>query len=216
MLFKVLTIILPLLLGFHIASAKTLSVIKHRKPSAHHLIYGKALMAPAPYISHLNSTLYYLAQNLNHKPIEKLKEAVEKLTALELKGRGESHITVLTPPEAKQLFESSKLTAHDIEALAKKLNIQKSKFKPVCMVRGISEDDESKKTYFVVVISKELESLRRAIFKMYLAKGGHKAVTDTFVFYPHITVGFTDTDLHYENGVVKDADSCLYNLKLQL
>ena len=71
-------------------------------------------------------------------------------------------------------------------------------------------DGANEKTYFVVVKSDGLLELRTKIQKAFVAAGGSAADFLPENFYPHITLGYTKRDLHYEEGIRKDDSSCKY------
>jgi hypothetical protein len=45
--------------------------------------------------------------------------------------------------------------------------------------------------------------------------GGRPGDFDADKFYSHITVGFTDRDLHEADGVIKNMDSCVAPVKFE-
>jgi hypothetical protein len=119
---------------------------------------------------------------------------------------------VITPIEYDKIL-SKKIKIRDINALAEKFNIQGSHFKPVCIGKGSTTlNSDALDAYFVVVSSDDLFKLRSEIQKLYIAKGGAPSDFNPESYYPHITLGFTQRDLHLEDGVIKDERSCLYRL----
>jgi len=54
-------------------------------------------------------------------------------------------------------------------------------------------------TYFIVVDAPFLKTWRKTRWGLNEEK---------FPYYPHITLGFTERDLHLQDGAVKDARSC--------
>ena len=58
-------------------------------------------------------------------------------------------------------------------------------------------------TYFVVVQSEDLISIRKKIQDSFVGKGGDKNDFNPLNYFPHITLGFTKRDLHESDGVIK-------------
>ena len=150
----------------------------------------------------------YISMDLPVRVFEKLRVELEASQNLKLKSRGEAHITLVTPQEFKKL--SKKVPASALHTLADEMDLQKSPYKLLCVGKG-SVKTES--TFYVVIESDRLFQIRKALQALYVKKGG--AATDFLPeeFYPHVTVGFTQRDLHIEEGVVKDASSCIYSLR---
>jgi 2'-5' RNA ligase len=154
----------------------------------------------------------YLAMPLPFPPMKKLYEELVKRSPVKLLSRGESHVTVLTPPEFDEL--KSKLSMADINAIATKNLIQETKLTPVCLGQGRGMlDGKEEQAFFVVIEASGLVKVRRAIADAFRARGGSRESFNPDHFYPHITVGFTKADLHEQNGVIKDAASCLSPLR---
>ena len=104
------------------------------------------------------------------------------------------------------------VTIEEIDHIARRMNIQASKFKVVCLGRG-TKDDMS--TYYVVVKSEDLLNIRKEIETLFIKKGGEKRKFRAENFFPHITVGFTKRDLHESDGVIKDETSCIKPIELK-
>lgn len=153
----------------------------------------------------------YLSLDLLYKPFEKIRLDLEKSKKITLKNRGEAHITVLTPPEVKAM--SDKLTFKEIKELAHNLKLQESPYKLLCVGKGVhkTKPDEGE-TYYVVIESERLFEIRRKIQALYTSKGGDPTNFNPEKFYPHVTLGFVKRDLHLEDGVFKNTDTCLYSL----
>jgi 2'-5' RNA ligase len=151
--------------------------------------------------------------NLPAAPAKEVFETLRAQAGQELISRGDAHVTVLTPPEFNS-FKGS-VTMADINRLAQQMGIQKSDLKPVCLGHGRANvDGKEEHVYFIVVKSENLLKIRAAIAAMVAKHGGE---TDGFrpeVFFPHITIGFTKMDLHAEQGVIKDARSCMLPLSV--
>lgn len=134
----------------------------------------------------------------------------------ELKNRGEAHITIITPPEYKKLTDSekSKISAQKISDIYAKSIEKKIKFEEICLGMG-EKNTEGRllKTYYIVVKSNDLLNIRREISKL---SGLSKTEFDPEMFYPHITLGFTERDLHLDDGIIKDSKSCSKHIKINL
>lgn len=155
----------------------------------------------------------YLAQNLNEKAIVATRIELENRLGRKLLHRGEAHLTVVTPVEFDQVL-SSKLKMNEIEALAQKMKIQENKVKPVCLGRGsLTIEGQEHNTYYMVIESDATFKLRQAVQALFVQKGGKADQFNPDHFYPHITIGYTKRDLHYEDGVIKDERSCIFSLK---
>jgi 2'-5' RNA ligase len=169
-----------------------------------------------PFVRHESSAPFgsYLSMNIPYAPVLGLHDDVKGVAGLDLITRGEAHITVVTPPEYDGALKSY-LSIKKIHDLAERLEIQETPFKVVCLGKGEKvEGTKTLTTYFIVVKSPELLKIRREIRDAFVKAGGDPKAFVPEEFYPHITVGFTDRDLHREDGVVKDDRSCTANLEL--
>ena len=126
-----------------------------------------------------------------------------------INARTEAHITVVTPIEFHRVLRD-KLTIQEIHQIATKLNIQQSKFKVVCLGKGESVvDSRAEQTYYLVVDAPNLLKIRKEIFRLFKSRGGNVSKFAPDLFYPHITIGYTNNDLYLEsNGVIKGKNSC--------
>lgn len=155
----------------------------------------------------------YLAMNLPYPSYRSLVEQVEEIEGVALTTRGEAHITVVTPIEYDKILKKH-LSIAEIHKIAEEAKIQETEFTQVCIGRGQKEiQGKLEKTYFVVVESPPLIELRARIEKAYVKNGGRPQEFIPEKFLPHVTLGFTSRDLHYEDGIVKDKTSCLYPLE---
>lgn len=151
--------------------------------------------------------------NVNYSSVEKMVEQINNRRSTPLKNRGESHITVITPVEYQNILKK-KLSIAEINALAKEHNIQNSKFEMICVGKGSVEmSGKGESTFYIVVKSQALLSLRRKIQEAFIKKGG---THNSFVpekYFPHITLGFTKRDLHESDGIIKDENTCFADIK---
>jgi hypothetical protein len=166
-----------------------------------------------PFISHSN----WLGLAVDFKPAEQLRLQIEQLLKQPLKNRGEAHITIITPPE----FENLKplLSMQEIEKISHDLNLQDTKWQKVCIGQGEiignsgTVDKKSMLTFYLVVESPGLNLIRNQIAQTFYKKGGAKNKFDPKNYNPHITIGFTDRDLHESDGVIKNKESCRFELE---
>jgi hypothetical protein len=122
-----------------------------------------------------------------------LKRA-EEHAGTHLLTRKEAHLTVLTPPEYMRL--EAKLR----EKILSEMKEAAGDLKAVCIGRGEADLNGKKEyAYYVVVAAPALRAIRE---KYHLVD-----------FYPHITLGFSKRDLHFEDGVRKDKSTCVAELK---
>lgn len=153
----------------------------------------------------------YLSLELPYAPFESLRLRLEKELQITLKNRGEAHITVISPPEFKKM--QKKLSMKEIYSLAEKRGLLQTPYQLICIGKGTaSERGETLSTYFAVVQAENLFSIRKAIQDLYIKRGGDKGDFNPEQFYPHVTLGFTHRDLHFEDGIIKGANSCIYTL----
>lgn len=151
----------------------------------------------------------YVSLDLPYSAYEKLRIAVESQEGLQLKHRGEAHLTLITPPELKVLKQ--KLSEKEIVQFLQSQNIEKLSYKPTCV--GRSQLSSRAKTYYVVVDSEKAYEMRHRLHSLYTQRGGNPASFDPEEFYPHVTLGFTERDLHLEDGIKKDASTCILALQ---
>lgn len=191
------------------------SCATHETPRTKSFQYTDQIFTPAPFLSHIDPGPFksYLAMNLPYPGFESLLRKTEELAGAPLKTRGEAHITVITPPEFDKVL-SKRISMKDINLIAEKLRIQQIAFKPLCIGKGVAKmKDTELATYFVVIDSEPLFKLRKAVQDLYITKGGKAADFNPDLFFPHVTLGYTERDLHFEDGVKKDATTCIINLE---
>ncbi len=142
----------------------------------------------------------YISLDLEYPEYQQTLNKLDTFLGTKLVNRGEAHITVITPPEFKTLSANT-----NPENLHKDWEEWKTKnFRKVCLGEGVlKEKNKLLKTYYVVVESTDLLAFRNFLKEKYSAKN-----FDANTFYPHITLGFTERDLHFEQGVIKSPKSC--------
>lgn len=150
----------------------------------------------------------YLSMDINYNPVKELFSKLEKKLEVKLKNRGEAHITVVTPVEYFDVLKEH-ISITEIENIARESKLQSSKFSITCLGEGKFKD---LRTYYIVVKSQEIMDIRVKIEKLFLSRGGKKDSFSAKKYYPHITLGFTKRDLHESDGVIKDDESCRFEL----
>ena len=149
----------------------------------------------------------YLTMNVRFPPVVNLFAQLLVRLRKTLTNRGEAHVTVITPKEYMDVMQEKKVTMDEIDAIAKASAIQHSKFEPLCLGRGVAVlNNKTEETYFVVVRSANLVSIREKVVNLFVSKGGDRESISSY--YPHITVGYTKRDLFEQDGVIKDLKSC--------
>lgn len=167
-----------------------------------------------PFVDNSKTAAPYLSMNIDFDSITVIRKDVERIERLVLQNRGEAHITVITPPEFEQL--KSVLSMELLNEVALLNRIQETPFEIVCVGRGqLKENRKVLSTYYVVLEAPELVSLRQTIATLYRTRGGPASGFNPDDFYPHITVGFTERDLHQSDGVIKSKASCLIDTQLK-
>lgn len=157
----------------------------------------------------------WLGMNLEYQPFEKLRKELQSYLTTELTNRGEAHITVISPIEFDQVL-SKKISIQRINEIANQLNIQESDLTAICLGKGNKElNQKIESTYFVVVKSENLLRIRKKIQTEFESLGGKKDAFNAELYHPHVTLGFTKRDLHFEDGVVKNEASCVAKISPQ-
>ncbi|KAI9230826.1 MAG: hypothetical protein DHS80DRAFT_11883 [Piptocephalis tieghemiana] len=130
----------------------------------------------------------------------------------ELRGRGEAHITVLTPPEIHRVLRPAGLNMDRVHEIALAHGIQNATFTTRCLGRARVQPKQGKgmeEVYFLVVDSPDLVRIRWAVWEAYVQEaGGEPALFAPEAYWPHVTVGYTLRDYFPEDGVWKGVNSC--------
>ena len=158
-----------------------------------------------------------LIRNVDYKAVNILIPQIEKYIGKKLVDRGESHISVITPPEGKGWSFSNPEGINALisqEELHRKYfsNLQKTEFKIHCLGDRIS--DSGNHVFFLVVDSPELFKVREEIsaeLKRRSKFAGTKVEFDPQNYYPHITVGYIGGDVH---NVSKGKETCIKDITL--
>lgn len=151
----------------------------------------------------------WLGKSLDYARYLKQLTSIEKKNQVKLLNRGEAHITLITPPEFKDTL-SKLIPMSRIEDLYKAMDIDNAHFTEVCIGEAkINKNSKDLKTWFVVIKSPKMLEFRKAVQKEFESAGGVKGSFDALNWSPHITLGYTERDLHASDGVVKDITSCI-------
>ncbi len=151
----------------------------------------------------------YVSIDLHYTPYEEILKQVKQKYG-PMKSRGEAHVTVITPPEFNALLKY--MSAEDIQKSALIFTQNRPSIKQICLGRSqVNLAGVTESTFYVVIQSAELNQYRKALAD---SKAVPKSVFDPALFFPHVTIGFTNRDLHYEDGVRKNVSTCLQDFKL--
>jgi 2'-5' RNA ligase len=155
---------------------------------------------------------HFVGMKVPYGPIDKIKKEVEAREGIILQSRGEAHITVITPPEMGVL--RTRMSLEQINGTIAKSNIQATKIHLDCLGRGQwKQGHKILATYFLIVKAPGLLLIREKLRQQFVAAGGDRQAFVVERFRPHVTVGFTERDLHPEDGVIKDKRSCVYRVE---
>ncbi|ORX45507.1 hypothetical protein DM01DRAFT_1311806 [Hesseltinella vesiculosa] len=161
-----------------------------------------------PFTDHSHEDPPWLGLSLDYKHVHPILEQLNSSDA-PLLSRQEAHITVITPPEYTVLSQAE-VTMDQINAIALENDIQSCPFELICIGRVHDKGDD---VYDLIVIPGEsLLHIREDVFRLYVSQGGNPSYFDPQMFRPHVTVGFTKTDLF--DGVYKGINTCHRPIKL--
>jgi hypothetical protein len=171
----------------------------------------------------------WLGWNLPSQPADDLRHELEvhlrthgQLGAqASLRGRDEAHITVITPPEFDKVLRPF-VTMEEINDMARgagnragELPLQQMSFAVHSLGRAQARIDKKlQATYYVIVESPDLLALRQRIFELYRERGGEPSQFDPATFYPHVTIAFSERDLHIADNVYKGKNSSFLGVRL--
>jgi hypothetical protein len=156
----------------------------------------------------------YLSLDLSFPAAADLRAAIDDRFGTDLKHRGEAHLTVVTPPELQKILASG-LTLDEIKGIAQQLGLQKAGIEQFCLGMGRAKlSNEELRTFYVVVESSLVRRFREAVAKVMISRGTDPLVFDPARYFPHVTIGFTNRDLHESDGVIKDQSTCIAPLQV--
>lgn len=155
-----------------------------------------------------------LALNVHYKDVQSLRANISKSIHRQLKflqswdANGEAHVTTITPPEAGVLTRF--IPEKKINQIARDLKIQESDIEILGIGSGKKKfGNETGETFFIIVKSRNLLLIREKILEAYLKAGGPANNFKPKYFYPHVTIGYTHSDIHEQDGLIKDVQHSL-------
>jgi hypothetical protein len=156
-----------------------------------------------------------VALNVPYKDIKFIRSEISKSIKRPLKFLqawdiiGEAHVTTITPPEFNNEL-SKYISQEQINQIVARMKIQESDLEILGIGSGKKKfGKEIGETFFVIVKSAKLLSIRDEVYREYLKAGGPVGVFKPRKFYPHITIGFTHEDIHEGDGLLKDLEHSL-------
>lgn len=150
----------------------------------------------------------YISYLLPYEKYHGLLKRLENKLGRKLRNRSEAHITIITPPEYVILKQV--IPEDEFKHMTNEFLIAKPQYKEICLGIGVAKNNPELKTYYLVVDSKDMFAFRHKLAQV--AKLS-KSQFNSDDFYPHITLGFTDRDLHQQDGVLKTKDTCSKDLQ---
>ena len=155
---------------------------------------------------------FTLAIDLPYGPMVALREALQIELSITnkldfFKGwdpSGEAHITVISPPEFINVL-SKHLTEDDINNIARFHEIQQADVHVLGLGSGKPKTvKNNQETFFLIVESRKARLIRMAIHAEYVRKGGQAQDWDPAWFFPHVTIGYYQGDVHENQGLLKN------------
>lgn len=143
----------------------------------------------------------YISLDLAYPYYKRIFDKLDSKLKTGLVTRGEAHITLVTPPEFKVL--ATKIPVETLHQMADKFIKTIPSFEHVCL--GLGEKFGAGKTYYIAIKSADFLIFRETLARLSQLP---KTIFDPNKFYPHVTLGFTQRDLHIDDGIVKNSDSC--------
>lgn len=135
-----------------------------------------------------------------------------------LLSRGESHITIILPPEYDNILHPAGVTIEELNKIAvnPKRPLQKARFGIECLgrVQVVSKPDNVYQQAVQIILKdyQDIVAYREEVWKLLVKKGGNPALFDAANFLPHITLGFKHRDIFVEDGVFKGKNACIHSL----
>ncbi|KAG0211675.1 hypothetical protein BGX28_007569 [Mortierella sp. GBA30] len=221
-----------LLVTMALATSSVLAGHKHSKPH-HPRPHGKSIVidkkvlntANIPFVPHTGTTLFsnWVGLTVDYKYVKPVFDLVNSTQAIAngtLLSRGESHITVILPPEYDNILHPAGVTIEELNALATlgahKNRLQRAKFGIECLgrVQVVSKPDNVFQQAVQIILKnfEDIVDYRRDVFKLFVKKGGNPALFDPENFLPHITLGFKHRDIFVEDGVFKGKNACIHKM----
>ncbi|KAG0311904.1 hypothetical protein BGZ99_009841 [Dissophora globulifera] len=199
------------------------TVMAGPRPSDTIVINKKVLQtSKVPFIPHNGTALFtnWVGLNVDFKyvqPIFDLVNATHSLSNGTLLSRGESHVTVILPPEYDNILHPAGVTIDELNALASHNNrLQRAKFEIECLgrVQVVSKPDNAFQQAVQIILKNfgDIVAYREDVYKLFVKKGGNPALFDPWNFTPHITLGYKIRDIFVEDGVFKGKNACIHKM----
>ncbi|KAF9347751.1 hypothetical protein BGX26_000788 [Mortierella sp. AD094] len=195
---------------------------KHHQNNA--IVINKKVLdtQKVPYVNHTGNGLFMNWVGLNVdfkyvKPIFDLVNSTQSIANGTLLSRGESHITVILPPEYDNILHPAGVTIDELNAMALKNNrLQRAKFEIECLgrVQVVSKPDNVYQQAVQIILKnfQDIVAYRQDVFELFVKKGGNPALFDAANFLPHITLGFRHRDIFVEDGIFKGKNACIHKM----
>ncbi|KAG0295905.1 hypothetical protein BGZ98_001177 [Dissophora globulifera] len=199
------------------------TVMADPRPSDTIVINKKVLQtSKVPFIPHNGTALFtnWVGLNVDFKyvkPIFDLVNATHSLSNGTLLSRGESHVTIILPPEYDNILHPAGVTIGELNALASHNNrLQRAKFEIECLgrVQVVSKPDNAFQQAVQIILKNfdDIVAYREDVYKLFVKKGGNPALFDPWNFTPHITLGYKIRDIFVEDGVFKGKNACIHKM----
>ncbi|KAF9096277.1 hypothetical protein BGX23_011667 [Mortierella sp. AD031] len=175
---------------------------KNKKPHQNNaLVINKRVLrtSTVPFIPHTGNATFtnWVGLNVDFKYIQPVFQKVNSTLSLgngTLISRGESHITVILPPEYDNIL---KKCLGRVQAVTQPGNVFQQSVQ------------------LIVKNYKDILAYRQDVFKLFVKKGGNPALFAAENYQPHLTLGFKNRDLFVEDGVFKGKNACFHKVQLK-
>ncbi|KAF9095185.1 hypothetical protein BGX29_009144 [Mortierella sp. GBA35] len=201
---------------------------KNKKPHQNNaLVINKRVLrtSTVPFIPHTGNATFtnWVGLNVDFKYIQPVFQKVNSTLSLgngTLISRGESHITVILPPEYDNILKKVGVTMEELNRLATKNNrLQRAHWEIECLgrVQAVTQPGNvfQQSVQLIVKNYKDILAYRQDVFKLFVKKGGNPALFAAENYQPHLTLGFKNRDLFVEDGVFKGKNACFHKVQLK-
>ena len=177
-----------------------------------HSIHDTRELTFIPHTGAADSFDNALALNVDSSQLPRLRRAITSRIGRPLKFftgwdlKGEAHVTTITPPEYRDVLRPY-VSMTEINAVARQLDIQDADLRVLGLGSGARIiEGQREETFFLVVESAKLREIRRMIHALFVRRGGQTEDFDPERFFPHLTIGYTHSDIHESHGLIKDLE----------
>ncbi|KAG0047672.1 hypothetical protein BGZ83_007316 [Gryganskiella cystojenkinii] len=210
-----------------VATSVLAAAPQDKKPNHHHqkpIVINKKVFntGKIPFQPHNGTALFtnWVGLTVDFKYVKPIFDIVNSTASFNnhtaLLSRGESHITVIQPPEFDNILHPAGVTIEELNAIATnpKRPLQKAKFEIECLgrVQVVSKPDNVYQQSLQIILKnyQDVVAYRQEVSDLYVKKGGNPALFYAANFLPHITLGFKHRDIFVEDGVYKGKNACIY------